>query len=78
MPASYGLFTWTALLVPLASPYAGNLLMSLPRFVAVVFPLHVALAGSVRNRDADALVRALMAGLYGLATGLYVASRNMF
>ena len=78
MPASYGLFTWTVLLVPLASPYAGNLFMSLPRFVAVIFPLHVALAARVRNRDADALVRALMAGLYGLATGLYVASRNMF
>ncbi len=78
MPASYGLFTWSALLVPLASPYAGNLLMSLPRFVAVLFPLHLALAVRVRQRDADSVVRALLAGLYGLAASLYVASRNMF
>ena len=78
MPAFYGLFAWMCLLVPLASPYPGNLFMSLPRFVAVLFPLHVALALKVRHRDADALVRGLMAALYGLATGLYVASRNMF
>jgi len=78
MPASYGLLAWSVLLVPLSVPYPGNLLMSLPRFVAVLFPLHLALAMEVRQRDADALVRVLMAGLYGLATGLYVASRNMF
>lgn len=78
LPASYSVFAWSALLVPLCTPYPGNMLMSMPRFVAVLFPLHVALAVQVRNRDTDALVKAVMAGLYGLALGLYVGSRNMF
>lgn len=78
LPPSYSVFLWTTLLVPLCSPYAGNMLMSMPRFVAVLFPLHLALALQVRNRDTDSLVRAVMAGLYGLALALYVGSRNMF
>lgn len=78
MPLSSTVFAVSTLLVPLCSPYPGNMLMSLPRFVAVLFPLHMALAAQVSNRDTDSLVKAVMAGLYGLALGLYVASRNMF
>lgn len=78
LPASYLVFTWATFLVPLCSPYAGNALMSVPRFVAVLFPLHVALAVHVRSRAADDVARAVMAGLYGLALALYVGSRNMF
>ncbi len=79
MPACYGALAFLCLLVPLISPYPGNLLMSLPRFVAVVFPLHLVLARwTSAGPGSEALVRTLLAGLYGLATALYVASRNMF
>ncbi|MGI5845263.1 MAG: mannosyltransferase family protein [Candidatus Xenobium sp.] len=79
MPACYGTLAFLSLLVPLLAPYPGNLLMSLPRFVAVVFPLHLVLARWTSARPGvEALVRTLMTGLYGLATALYVASRNMF
>jgi len=79
MPACLVVFAVLILWVPLAFPYPGNLLMSLPRFVAVVFPLHLVLARwTCTSPGLEALVRTLMAGLYGLATALYVSSRNMF
>lgn len=79
MPACYGTLAFLSLLLPLVAPYPGNLLMSLPRFVAVLFPLHLVLARWTSARPgAEALVRTLMTGLYGLATALYVVSRNMF
>lgn len=79
MPACYGILAFLSLLPPLLWPYPGNLLMSLPRFVAVVFPLHLVLARwTAGSLGGEALVRTLMAGLYGLAVALFVASRNMF
>lgn len=42
--ATYGLFAATSLAVPVLTPAAGYPLMSLPRFMLVVFPLFVALA----------------------------------
>jgi hypothetical protein len=44
LPAAYGVYVLAALALPLSYPVAGQPLMSLPRFVLVLFPLQLALA----------------------------------
>jgi hypothetical protein len=41
LPAAYGAYTLAALALPLSYPVAPQPLMSLPRFLAVLFPLHM-------------------------------------
>lgn len=72
------LFAWLHLLPPLFAPFPGRMLLSFVRFSAVIFPLFITLAATVRNRHLDNLVKTLFAGLYGLSVALYVASQNMF
>ncbi len=43
LPLAYGLYVLAALALPLSYPVAGQPLMSLPRFLLVLFPLHLAL-----------------------------------
>jgi hypothetical protein len=45
LPLAYGLYVLAALALPLSYPVAGQPLMSLPRFVLVLFPLQLALGG---------------------------------
>jgi Mannosyltransferase (PIG-V) len=45
LPLAYGAYVLAALALPLSYPVAGQPLMSLPRFLLVLFPLHLA-AGS--------------------------------
>jgi Mannosyltransferase (PIG-V) len=44
LPLAYGVYTLTALALPLSYPVAAQPLMSLPRFALVLFPLGIALA----------------------------------
>jgi hypothetical protein len=44
LPLQYGAYTLAALVVPLSAPVGWQPLMSLPRFVAVLFPLFMWLA----------------------------------
>ena len=43
LPAAYALYVLAALALPLSYPVAGQPLMSLPRFLLVLFPLHIVL-----------------------------------
>ena len=53
LPLAYGLYVLAALALPLSYPVAGQPLMSLPRFVLVLFPLQLALgAWLAENRRA--------------------------
>jgi hypothetical protein len=44
LPVAYGAYTLVALGPPLSSPWPAHPLMSLPRFLAVLFPIHMWLA----------------------------------
>nr|MDQ6914791.1 hypothetical protein [Actinomycetota bacterium] len=58
LPVAYGAYVLVALLPPLSSPWPAHPLMSLPRFLAVLFPIHMwlALRTSPRRRFAVVLV----------------------
>jgi hypothetical protein len=66
LPAAYSLYAAAALALPLTWPSAGQPLMSLPRFVAVLWPLHLWLALVVVERPA-ARRAAVAASVLGLA-----------
>src|SRR6185312_4667172 len=42
LPAAYGVYVLAALALPLSEPVTGQPLMSLPRFLVVLFPLSIA------------------------------------
>lgn len=52
LPAAYGFYVLAALALPLSAPAAGQPLQSLPRFMAVLFPLHMWLALWASERGA--------------------------
>jgi hypothetical protein len=62
LPLAYGAWALVALAVPLSYPVDSQPLLSLPRFVLVLFPLHMWLAISVPTHPP----RALAAGAAGL------------
>jgi Mannosyltransferase (PIG-V) len=72
LPIEYGVYSLVALLLPLSAPVGWQPLLSLPRFVAVLFPLFIWLGLVWEQRR---MVRPLVAVLFvaGLvtATGLY-------
>ena len=71
--ATYAVWCWASLLLPLALPFDGRPFLSLPRFVVVVFPLLWALTALAdRWRAHDAVVAASACGL-GLLSVLYVS-----
>lgn len=65
LPVAYSLYAAAALALPLTFPAAGQPLMSLPRFVAVLWPLHLWLALVLveRARARRAAVAVSVAGL---------------
>jgi hypothetical protein len=64
LPAAYGAYVVAALAVPLSTPAAGQPLLSLPRFMAVLFPLHMWLAAwAVERGRRRAVLGVLGAGL---------------
>ena len=67
LPFAYGLYVVTALMLPLSYPVAAQPLMSLPRFVAVLFPLFMWLGVVCEERratDRVAIVSAVVLGLF--------------
>ena len=67
LPAAYGLYAAAALALPLSFPVDGQPLMSLPRFVSVLWPLHLWLAVVLVRRGPRARAAALGVSLAGLA-----------
>jgi hypothetical protein len=68
----YGVYTWISLLFPLFMPYDGRPLMSVPRFMVVVFPVFwafVALGESWRLTQAVVVMSATGLGIF---SALYV------
>ena len=67
LPLAYGLYVLAALALPLTYPADGQPLMSLPRFLVVLFPLHIWLARVlVERRRLRAAVLLGSAALLGL------------
>jgi hypothetical protein len=53
LPVAYGVYVIAALAMPLSDPVASQPLMSLPRFLLVLFPLQMWLAGWLAQRRAS-------------------------
>ena len=67
LPLAYGLYVVAALMLPLSYPVAAQPLMSLPRFVAVLFPIFMWLGAFCEERrltDRVAVVSAVALGLF--------------
>jgi hypothetical protein len=69
LPAAYGLYVLAALALPLSYPVAPQPLMSLPRFLVVLFPLSMWLAVALSTRP-RVLTRAVLV-LSGLALAFF-------
>lgn len=70
LPPAYGVYTLAALALPLSYPVASQPLMSLPRFLVVLFPLSMWLAVRLAHRP-RALTRAVLV-VSGLAMAFFV------
>jgi len=67
LPLAYGAYVIAALMLPLSFPVAAQPLMSLPRFVAVLFPIFMWLGAVTARRgsvDRVAVVFAVLLGLF--------------
>lgn len=73
LPFAYGAYTLVALVLTLSYPVDAQPLMSLPRFVLVLFPLHMWLARWLGARGDGAVERgvAISAVLLGLLTAQF-------
>jgi hypothetical protein len=68
LPRAYGIYVVISLLLPLSYPANGQPLMSLPRFLAVLFPLFMWVALVSERRR----ITPLVAALFALGLGLLV------
>jgi hypothetical protein len=73
LPIAYGAWVVLALVIPLSYPASGQPLESLPRFLAVLFPLFMWLARWARRKRAVDLLLLLFATLLGLFAAQYAA-----
>jgi Mannosyltransferase (PIG-V) len=71
LPFAYGLYAGTALVLPLSYPVSAQPLMSLPRYVAVLFPLHLWAAAWTHERGRVQEALAGGAVLLGLFTAQF-------
>ena len=71
LPLAYGVYVLAALALPMSYPVAPQPLMSLPRFLLVLFPLNMWLAVTLVSRP-RVLTRAVLV-LSGLAMAFFVA-----
>ena len=69
LPAAYGAWVAVSLALPLSAPVRPQPLMSLPRFVAVLFPIFMWLAVVVRGAAGDRAGR----GVSAIGLGLFTA-----
>ncbi len=77
--ATYSVYAWASLAVPLSYPYLSRPLLSVPRFCLVIFPAFWVLADLVERRrlPRTGVVAALAAGL-SLCTVLFVNWYDIF
>ena len=73
LPRAYGAYALVALAIPLSYPVATQPLMSLPRFLAVLFPLFMWLAVVTEERGWTRAVTATFAVGLGLFTAQFAA-----
>ena len=71
LPAAYTAYAVTGLALPLSVPASGYALMSLPRFMFVLFPLWIALALWARERDKVKPVLVLFGTLLVVSSALF-------
>jgi mannosyltransferase PIG-V len=71
LPPAYGAYVLLALLPPLSSPWPEHPLMSFPRFLAVLFPVHMWLALHTEDRRRFAAVLVVFAGMLGFLTAKF-------
>lgn len=71
LPAAYTAYAATGLALPLSMPATGHALMSLPRFMFVLFPLWIALALWARERDRIRPVLWTLAAMLVICSGLF-------
>jgi hypothetical protein len=77
--ASYLVYAVASLLLPLANPFPDRPLMSMPRFVIVIFPAFWVIARAVgRRRIPEVLVVAGFAASYGVLVVLFINWRYIF
>jgi hypothetical protein len=73
LPIAYGGYMVTALALPLSYPVAPQPLMSFPRFLAVLFPLHLWLALVVRGKRRRRPALAASAAMLAIASAQFAA-----
>jgi hypothetical protein len=73
LPRPYGIWVGTSLVLPLSFPVTPQPLMSLPRFVSVLFPIFMWLALACEERRATDLVAVASAVGLGLFTAQYAS-----
>ena len=71
LPVAYGAYALVALFAPLSSPWPEHPLMSFPRFLAVLFPIHMWLAIHTADRRRFAAVLVVFAGMLGFLTAKF-------
>lgn len=72
LPLAYGAYVVAALLLPLSYPVSAQPLMSLPRYLVTLFPLHLWLALWADERGGSERAIAVSAVLLGLFTAAFV------
>jgi hypothetical protein len=72
LPAAYTAYVACGLALPLSVPASGHALMSLPRFMFVLFPLWIALALWAHERDRVRPVMGVFGTLLAVSTALFV------
>jgi hypothetical protein len=72
LPATYAVYTWLSLLIPLSFVFGGRPFMSVPRFIVTIFPLFWAFAAFSDRWKTHDLVVAVSAGGLGVMTLLFV------
>ena len=75
LPAAYTAYAVTGLALPLSVPASGYALMSLPRFMFVLFPLWIALALWAHERDQVKPVLVVFGTLLVISSGLFATWR---
>jgi hypothetical protein len=73
LPAAYGGYMVAALALPLSYPVSAQPLMSLPRFMAVLFPLHMWMAVWARRYAQERWLAWTSAGLLAVFTAQFAA-----
>jgi hypothetical protein len=71
LPVAYGAYVLVALVPPLSSPWPAHPLMSFPRFLAVLFPIHMWLALHTGDRRRFVAVLVVFAGMLGFLTAKF-------